>query len=348
MTSPGQLTRRLLLGTAGPALLAAGTAAASEDELIVSMYGGPVEQLWRRYVVDPFSREVNKPVIIATGLPFDNLAKMRASRGNPQIDVVAMDPMAAVPAAMEGLWDPLDPTKVTVLNDLYDWAIEKDRNYVSWLRVYYGLAYNTDKIKAPPTSWDDLLNPAYKGHVIFPDISGTGATTMLDIFAQITGGDISTNNADTAFKKIIALRPQLLTFWTSHDQVGQLLSQGEAWITPWPSSRALTLRSQGAPVDIAMPREGVPFQTSEIGIAKGTRQKDLAEKYLNYALGAGAQKHIAETAFLGPTNKKVQLPPELAARMYPAPGGKILTNADWTAAAKYRSEWIDRWNREVR
>lgn len=349
------LTRRSILRAsagAGTILAAnqAGIANAAREQLVVTMYGGAMETGWRRNVIAPFEQQFNSDVTVATGLSMDNLAKMRAQRGRPEIDVVAMDTVAAEPAANEGLYEQLDPARIPVMNDLYDWAIQKDRYYLSWLSVYYGLAYNTDKIKAPPTSWEDLWNPAYKGHVIFPDISNAGATYVMHILNTIGGGDTNANQVDIGFAKIRSLKPQLLTFWTNHDQVGQLLTQGEAWITPWPSDRLVTLKSQGAPVGIVIPKEGVPFGTSEMGIAKGTGNKDLAEKYLNFALSPEAQRRNAETIFIGPTNKKTQVPESLAKDlgMNPGPEVKRIPYPDWSKIAEYRSGWIDRWNREIR
>jgi putative spermidine/putrescine transport system substrate-binding protein len=346
------VTRRSLLraGAGATALLATQPGASwAREELVVTMYGGPMEEGWRRNVVDPFVKQFDADVTIATGLSLENLAKMRAQRQNPELDVVAMDTVAAVPAAREGLYEQLDPNRIPVLNDLYDWAIEPHRYYVSWLSVYYGLAYNTQKIPRP-TSWEDMWNPVYKGHVIFPDISNVGATYMMHILNTIGGGDTNANQVDVGFKKIASLKPQLLTFWTNHDQVGQLLSQGDAWITPWPSDRLLTLKSLGAPVDIVIPREGVPFGTSEMGITKGTKHQALAEKYLNFALGPEAQAHNAQTIFIGPTNKKTQVPEQLAKDlgMNPGPEVKRIAYPDWEKVAAYRAGWIDRWNREIK
>src|SRR3954452_21064673 len=91
---------------------------------------------------------------------------------------------------------------------------------------------------------------------------------VMHILNTIGGGNTNGNDVEVGFRRIASLKPQLLTFWTNHDQVAQLLAQGDAWITPWPSDRLITLKSHGAPVNIVIPKEGVPFGTSEIGISK--------------------------------------------------------------------------------
>jgi putative spermidine/putrescine transport system substrate-binding protein len=346
----GVVTRRRVLSGAGAAALA-GTlpfrSAHAAEALVATMYGGEMERGWRRNVVDPFEKRFNAAVTIATGTSLDNLAKMRAQKNDPQIDVVCMDPIAAIPAANEGLYEELDRSRIPVIDDLYDWAVSK--YHLSWLSVYYGLCYNTKKIKEP-TSWNDLWNPAYKGHVIFPDISNGGSTLMMHVFNTIAGGDTNRNEVKAGWERVKSLKPQILTFWTSHDQVAQLLSQGDAWIAPWPTDRLLTLKAQGAPVGIVIPKEGVPFSQSEIGIAKGSKHRELAEKYINFALSPEQQKKNSETIWIGPTNKKVQLAPELAKDLgvNPPPGTVRIPVPDWGRIAAYREEWINWWNREIR
>lgn len=350
------LTRRAVLrGLAGgsAAVLAAARgrpAAAADDELVVTMFGGAMEQGWRRTVIEPFEKQFKVRVTVASGTTLVTLAKMRAEKGNPQMDVVVMDSPGAVPAAAEGLWEKLDPARIPVMKELPDWAIDKDRNYVSWLTAYYGLAYNTQKVKEPPASWEDLFKPEYKGRVIFPDMSNVGATYLLHVFAILTGGDINSNNVESAFRKVKALRPSVLTLWTSHDQVAQLLTQGEAWIGPWPSDRAITIKAQGAPIGISAPREGVPFNTSQMGIVKGTKRRELAEKYINFALGAEAQQRASEAIFIGPTNPNAKVPSGLARDLGidPAAPLKKLPPPDFSRIAAYRDGWVERWNREIR
>ena len=114
----GIVTRRQTLLGASAAVLAGALpfrfARAAED-LVVTMYGGEMERGWRRNVVDPFEDQFDAAVTIATGTSLDNLAKMRAQRDDPQIDVVCMDPIGAIPAAtFEAAGG--DPTKLPSLH----------------------------------------------------------------------------------------------------------------------------------------------------------------------------------------------------------------------------------------
>lgn len=319
---------------------------AQSNTLVVTLYGGTFEKAWRKNMIEPFEKEHGARVQVVTGLTMENLAKLRAQRNNPQIDVVTFDPPGAVPAAREGLLDTLDPERIPNLQHLYDFAVHPDKYYGSFLIASQGLAYNTNKIKTPPQSWEDLWNPEYKGKVLLPDITTSHGAFFVTIISKIYGKEIY--DTDAAFEKIKTLRPSILTFYTSHDQVAQLLNQGEAWIVPWTSDRSLTQISQGAPIGFSTPKEGAVFWTSEMGIVKGAKNKELAEKYVNLSFSAEVQLANAKTMFLAPTNKKVKLEGELAATLPYGEKLQKLVYPDWEKMSTLRDGWADRWNREIK
>lgn len=234
-----------LLAAAGLAA-GAGLAVAQSDELVVVLPGGTLEKVLRRSWVEPFEKKTHAKATVVTGLTMENLAKLRAQKGNPQIDVVIFDPPGAIPAANEGLLEKLDPARI---------EIQKHGFFATdWLSNQV-LAYNTKYVKEPPKSWADLWKPEYKGKVILPDISTSHGVFFVSIVSKMeTGNDLY--NTDAAYAKLKTLRPNVLTLWTSHDQVAQLLNSGEAWLAPWTSDRALSQVAAKAPIGLTVPREG--------------------------------------------------------------------------------------------
>lgn len=324
-----------------------GFARAQSNELVVTLPGGTLEKVLRKSWVEPFEKKYNAKVIVTTGLTMENLAKLRAQKGNPQIDVVGFDPPGAIPAANEGLLEQLDPERIPNMKDHYPWAIQKDRYYLTQWLSNQVLAYNTKFIKEPPKSWADLWKPEYKGKVMLPDIGTSHGVFFVSIISKMqTGNDLY--NTEAAFAKLKSLRPNVLTLWTSHDQVAQLLNSGEAWLVPWTSDRALTQVAAKAPIALTVPKEGGIYFTSHIGIARGTKQKALAEKYVDVAVSAEAQLINAQEAFLGPANAKVKLGDYLAKNLAYGEQLKALMAPDWSKLDQLRDQWTERWNREIR
>jgi putative spermidine/putrescine transport system substrate-binding protein len=328
-------------------LFAHGSAESQANELTVILPGGTLAKAYRANVVEPLEKRHNAKVNVVTGLTMENLAKLRAQKGNPQIDVVIFDPPGAIPAAREGLLEKLDPARIPNLRNVHPWALQKDGFYVSWLTANQVLTYNTKFVKDPPKSWGDLWKPEYKGKVLLPDISITQGIYFVSTVSKMeTGGDLY--NTDAAFKKLGSLKPNVLTFYTSHDQAAQLLNSGEAWLAPWAGDRALTQVAAKAPLATVVPREGAIYWTSEMGIPKGAKGKALAEKYIDLAISEEVLSVLAREAFIGPSNRNVKLEGDLARSLPYGERFKELIAPDWDKLDQVRDQWVDRWNREMK
>jgi putative spermidine/putrescine transport system substrate-binding protein len=346
------MTRVQCLRAIGASLLLAavvvsGLAGAGEpEELVTTVFGGTLEKAWRTNVIEPFEKQNNVRVRVVTGLSVENLAKLRAQKDNPQIDVFMFDTPIALVGAKEGLLETLDASRIPNLKNVYDFAMDSTRQHVAVYAVSVFLGYNTQHVKEKPTSWADLWKPDYKGRILIPNISQITGAYFIAILGHAFGKGWS--DADTAFTRLKALRPSVLTFTTSHDQTAQLLNQGEGWMQPWSNDRIATQVKANAPIGMAIPKEGSVFASGAMGIAKGTKRKALAEKYVNFALGETAQAANAATIFLAPVNKNVKLTAEVAQFV---PYGEVMNRLfqiDWNEFTKQRDQWVDRWNREMK
>lgn len=341
-------SRHKVMGLASAlcAMVVAGTASA-QTELTVIVYGGSFEEGWRKSVIEPF--EAANPDIkvnIATGLTLQNVALMRAQKDDVQVDVMMMDEVGAAQANAEELYHPLDPEKVPNLEKLYpQFRIEGDP-YTKFMYVSQALVYNTDQIEDEPASWKALWDPAYEGRVAIPDITTSHGSFFLLTAADMNGGGLK--NVDPGFELIKELKPSIVTFYTQHAQLAQLFTQGDVWITSWTTDRSQAMIDNGAPVAWTIPEESAYIIDSTIGIAKGTKNLEAAEKYVDFVLSDQAQAANARHTYLAPVNSEVKLPPEVASKL-PVGEGVLekLKRADWDYVTTVRPEWTKRWNREI-
>jgi putative spermidine/putrescine transport system substrate-binding protein len=336
-----------LASLAAIVLLVHGRSDSQSNELTVVLPGGTLAKAYRANVIEPLEKGHGAKVNVVTGLTMENLAKLRAQKGNPQIDVVIFDPPGAIPAAREGLLEKLDPSKIPNLRNVYPWALQKDGYYVSWLTANQVLAYNTKFVKEPPKSWSDLWKPEYKGKVLLPDISITQGIYFVSTISKMETG-VDLYNTDAAFKKLATLKSSVLTFYTSHDQAAQLLNSGEAWLAPWAGDRALTQVAAKAPMATVVPREGAIYWTSEMAIPKGAKNKAMAERYIDRAISEPVLAVLAREAFIGPSNRNVKLEGDLARDLPYGDRFKDLIAPDWDKLDQVREQWADRWNREMK
>ncbi len=315
--------------------------------MVVTVNGGTFEDGWHKTVIEPFEQaNPGVRVRVVQGLTYQSVALMRAQKGNPSVDVIMMDDVAATEAAAEGLAHPLSLETVPNLRQLYpDFRVPGD----VYTKIYYVpevIAYNTDTIKAAPVSYHDLWDTKYKGRLAIYNLDGAVGMMFFLLVNEMSGGTVQ--NADPGFAAMRALKPNVLTYPTQHAQVSQLFAQGDIVIAPWVSDRATTLGHSGAPVAWTIPKEGSVMAEGTLAIAKGTKNLDVALNYVNFAISAQAQAASAQTFFVSPVNQQAKLD-ETTVRTVPnGPAAlKVIRRPDWKLVNQYRAQWIDRWNREI-
>jgi putative spermidine/putrescine transport system substrate-binding protein len=313
--------------------------------ITVTVAGGTYGNFIKQKVMKPFHDQTGVSVNSIDGLTMQNLATLRATKNNPSLDVISFDPPGAYPAADEGLLLKLDPAKIPNMTKMYPWAVAKDDQLVGVLASNQCLAYNTNYIKTPPTSWEDLWNPAYKGHVSLPDISTSHGVMVLLMMSKIATGGSDLYNGEKALEKLQTLKPNVLTYWTGHDQLAQLMNSGQVWIASESVDRVTTQLNQGAPMDCVVPKEGAIFFTSFAGIAKNSKNPDAAYAYLNSQISAQSQSEAANEIFLGPTNSDVKMTGRALKYLDPSRPGLI--RPDWNKVMQLTPQWTDMWNRQM-
>lgn len=321
------------------------THAGQAEELVVAVFGGTFEQAWRNLVNRPFERQQNARIRVVTGLSVSILARMRAQRDNPEIDLAMFNVDNAIQAVNNGVLDNLDPQRIPNMNDVHEAARDPKNRFANFLIDNQVLTYNTRFVQQPPTSWDDLWRSEFKGKVSMSDMNSGAGPYIIAILSKVYGKGYF--DSDAGFAKLKALRPSVLTFFTSPDQITQLLNQGDVWMAVWGSDRAAVSIRAGVPIGSIVPKEGALFWMISMGMAKGTKHKELAEKYVNFVLSEPVQKSLAAATFLSPTNRKVRLTGNLAKYLAYGDTFKSLATLDWDEFARVRDGWVDRWNREI-
>ena len=115
------------------AFCAAFAASASAQELNVAIFGGSFADNVRTCVAEPFTRATGTRVNFVLGNSVQNAARLRATRGRPDVDVAYMDLQVVVQAKAEGLLDQIDPARLTNLADIYPSAVDPDRRWIGFM-----------------------------------------------------------------------------------------------------------------------------------------------------------------------------------------------------------------------
>jgi putative spermidine/putrescine transport system substrate-binding protein len=322
---------------------------AQTRELVVAAWGDPYEAGWRKALVPRFEKENNAKVVWVQGFSSQTLAKLRAQKDNPQIDVAMLDDGPHRQAAALGLVEKIDRSKLSDAKDLYDVAFEPGDLGIGFAIAAYGLYYNTktfsEKGWAPPTSWLDLFRPELKGQVSVHNIANANGLYLLLALNRIGGGTDA--NVDPGFAKVKELVPHVVTF----DKFGEtptLIQQGQAVIGTWNLDRVANLANTGVPVKFVQPKEGTWGHKEVVTIVKGRPNTDLAYRWVNLMLDAEEQANTAKYVGLSPIHKNAKLDPKTAATVLYGPDQiERLVIPNWEVVNARRSEWTERWNKEV-
>ncbi len=267
------------------------------------------------------------------------LARLEAEKDNPQFDIMWGGPIDTYIAGKdEGMFEQYEsPNLKNLLNpDLY---MDPDHY---WAGIYVGslgFATNADWLAAngmeAPTSWDDLLQPEFKGQlmVAHPSTSGTSYTALATVL-QIRGDE-----AGWAYLEQYA--GQVLQFTKSGSAPAKFVGAGEAAVGIVFSHDIVKQMEAGLPLVLSFPEEGTGYEVGGVAIVKGAKHMDAAQKWYDWALTPEAQA-------LGPKYKAYQAPTvggvDLA---YPELLDVNLIDYDFQWAGENKKDFVDRFSNEI-
>jgi putative spermidine/putrescine transport system substrate-binding protein len=330
----------LVTGIVGGVVLSA-----SADELVVATFGGTFVDNSKKCHAAAFEKATGSTVKYVLGSSVQTMAKLRAAGARSELDVAYMDSQIVKQAKAEGLLQPLESAKIAGWSDLYDASRDKDSYWVSMMFAGTIITYNTNLVKTPPTSWADLWKPEWKGKLAIPDISGTSGQQFLMAAARLHGGSVE--NIDPGFEAIKKLKPNIQMMYTQPDQIIPLFERGDIALAVWYTDRTGAAALKGVPVAAAYPKEGGIGIVPTVSVPKASGKRELAQRYIAVLLSPEGQLCFGQSQFAGPTNKKVQLPPDLAKLVPYGPIVERMFFPDTDLVAKKFPEWSERWGREI-
>ena len=325
--------------------LATATASAQKATLVVSGFGIAQDKI-EKNIARPFEAKYGCSVVFEVGNNADRLAKLNARKANPNVDVILLADYFAKQASAQGLLDKLDMTRLSNAARLYDFAKDplKDGTGIAFTVYSVGIAYRTDKITRPITSWKDLWRPELAGKVALPNITTTQGPPTVWLINRAYGGQDA--NATPAFTQLGKLRA--LTYYNQSSQMTSLFAQDEIWAAPVGRFAWGGLLATKKPLAWARLSDGQAGLVNVASVVKGSKNTDLAHQFIDFMLSTPVQTAQALDLVDSPVNKQVKLPANIASQL--TVGVTQIANLrfmDTAYVLANRDAWIQRWNREV-
>lgn len=313
--------------------------------ITVTSFGGDWEETFIEAVVKPFEDETGAKVELTTLYSSDAYAQITAQASSPQIDVVHFSGGQEHAAAEDGLLDPVPSEGLSAYSDLIEPAVtglDKGEGPAIQLAPI-GLVFRTDVDAPAPSSWNDLFDPAYKGHIALADFSNTyGVLSMLRV-ADTVGGGIE--NAGPAIEKLggLAASGDAIVVPTSPD-LQSAFAQRDTWLAPYAMDYAGTLQDAGLPVEFIVPEEGATASRVTANLVAGRDNNELATLFIDFELRPEAQEVFAERMRYTPVNTAADVSGDSASQVLSADEAEALTIYSPEEIDKNRQAWTDQWN----
>jgi spermidine/putrescine transport system substrate-binding protein len=164
---------------------------------------------------------------------------------------------------------------------------------IAWQAGFTGIAYNPKLTKRPITSFQDLLDPAFKGRIaMFGDLLDTPNLTMVGL-----GIDPEKSTVDDWNKAADVLKRQrpLLRKYIDNAGEADVLSTGEVWVSMAYSGDIFQLNNSGAPgIKFVIPKEGAMLWTDNMCIPLHAKHPVDAISYMDYVYSPRVAATLAE------------------------------------------------------
>jgi putative spermidine/putrescine transport system substrate-binding protein len=323
-------------------------AARAEENFTLASTGATWGEGLKASFIDAFEAKTGTKVTQEFAIDSVFTAKAMASCGNPPFSSVAVLQAEANFLALGGCLQDYDPSIVTNYKDIVDSAKEPPRAqlkdwFAPFVLIVMGLVYNTKEAQKP-ASYQDLLNPKYKGRVGIPTYGWVG-NSWLQVLNKTLGGNEDNVDPGIAFLAQLVKKNDAVIIENT-DAALKAFSREEIVVMPFWNGRTAVLQNQGVPVAIEY-IPGSMLVGNGFPILKGGKFIEKMNQYVNVTLDGQYQMMMTKRFFYPPSNRNAKLPPDLERYAFPADKEKNVVAIDYEKMNVHKSKYLDRWNKEV-
>ena len=230
-------------------------------------------------IFDEFTKDTGISVNFVRLSSGEALARIIAEKANPQVDALWGGPADTYEAGvLEGVFDTYVPSEA----DKIPTEFKSAKGYWTGIGVIplafmSNVAFLKEKGLEAPTSWNDLLSPAYKNSLQMADARTSGtATERIYSLVKVMGEDEA-----FAYQKKLHQNIQL---YTKGGAGGAMpVATGQAGAGIFYIVDALDIQQQGYDLVLSYPKEGVTYGVDSSGIIKGAKNLDSAKALMDWA-----------------------------------------------------------------
>jgi thiamine transport system substrate-binding protein len=215
--------------------------------------------------------------------------------------------------------------------------------------INYDKAFFAQKSLALPQTLEDLIKPEYRGMLVTenPATSSTGLVFLLATIAHFGENGYLDYWKSLGNNGLVVVDGWETAYYTNFS--GSSGKGAQPLVVSYNSSPAAEVVYATTPIDqpptgSILGKDTCFRQVEFVGILKGTKQRALAEKFVDFMLGVKFQEDMPLQMFVYPTNSQAKLP-EVFAKFAQLPAEPA--RLDPAVIAKNRDAWIKAWSEVI-
>jgi putative spermidine/putrescine transport system substrate-binding protein len=337
-----KLNRRALLGSAAALVAMPSVVRAQARELVMIGYGTAQDDPIKRAAAELGRRHAGVTLRVIGGLSAEALAQIKAARGASPYDLAVMGTPAIINAIGEDVLEPLDVAKIPSMARIdakfppFNGNMGVPVNYSG-----FGIAFNKQTVRTPPTTWADLWKPEFAGKVGLARPQSNLGLGAVSIAARAFGRP--DDDMEFGLQKWRELKPLV---GRSPPLLQQMLERGEIGACVlWHDNTALAAGT-GLPFGYVKTPQPIILPSSVV-MFRRSAHRELIHEFAEIFLSEDVQRFQTNPPyFFGPSRAGIPTP-AAAAEYLPSTPAEIaaMASIDWAKVAPQRGKTVETFDR---
>ncbi len=254
--------------------------------------------------------------------------RVAKEKSNPQADVLVTLPPFIQRAQAEGLLQPFKPEGEAAITG------EKTADYVPLVNNYMNFIYNASTLKDAPKTFEDLLDPKFKGKIQYstPGQAGDGTAVMIEVIHAF-------GSKDAAFDYFKKLQENNVGPSASTGKLTALVNKGELYVANGDLQMNMSQMADNPNIKVFWPaaKDGtrstfaLPYY---VGLVKGAPDAENGKKLIDFLLSKPAQETVSSVAVGMPVRDDVKPTDANYTKFEEAMKGVKVWTPDWAQVLK--------------
>ncbi len=262
--------------------------------------------------------------------------RIAKEKSNPQADVLVTLPPFIQRAEGDGLLQKFKPEAAAQIEG-------GSETYQPLVNNYMNFIYNASALAEAPKTYQDLLDPKFKGKIQYstPGQAGDGTAVMLQVIHSF-------GSRDAGFDFLKKLQDNNVGPSASTGKLTALVNKSELFVANGDLQMNMSQMEQNPNIRVFWPAGpngerstmALPYY---VGLVTGAPDEDNGKKLIEFLLSKDAQSTVSSVAIGLPVRKDVTPTDANFTKLHDALQGVTIWTPDWSTVLKDLSADVARW-----